>query len=581
MKYNLFSCSERSGAFFGMALVFDGVYCHDIHKIYRLFDKVYNEIIINKRIFIEEISENLFGQGKFLVHEFGENEIEVNNIKNILLKNIEKYFVNDFSPLNSSFKSGDSFLILKLNNKLSKAKLLNALKEYRWVSISPDYPNEKYDEISEEGKMKYRMNAFDNSNSIFSFQSKIGLEDKRQLISEINELSESIVKDVGLIQKYIKKQPDLQENLEYYNSNLRLINDLKKIIETESSSKKEEKLKEIENIGISEKATILKKTSNDQENKKLKFFLEKLKINKNLVLGSFLIIVILLLVTLFQLFRPINFFYKEEEDCPKCIHYYENFDKYVSVNNFGEAWNQLEKLKLENKDILEQQSILLKKVRFKIENLTNNNNENDLREALNLLKISKKYGNYEVWKDSLDIIQTIRILQASKDFKSMNYNNAKEKCMIILNSECSEQIKIQTRKLIEQINSVKIDSEKRSVQIPKFNFKKKEIPKNENGDLVKELVLSIVYANSDWGKLRDNNQGNQNFKVGEKLLIFIKSDGEVLPLKNGEEWNIEYNIRGIVEINSRNSNPIKVDLIGAGEVKLTFKNQSCKLKIKH
>mgnify|MGYP003380222817 CR=1 FL=1 len=65
---------------------------------------------------------------------------------------------------------------------------------------------------------------------------------------------------------------------------------------------------------------------------------------------------------------------------------------------------QFEKLKMENKDNLEQQSNLIKKVRFKIENLTNNNNENDLREALNLLKISKKYGNYEVWKDSLDTV---------------------------------------------------------------------------------------------------------------------------------------------------------------------------------
>jgi hypothetical protein len=162
LRYNMISGSGRSGAFFGMSIVFTDIFIYDIKKIYRLFETVYNDRILKNRILLEEIQGNPEIQAKYLIRKFEEQDLEVRNIENIITKNIKNYFSidienkssGDIRSLDSSFKQGKPNLIRKLNINKDNDYIINTLRDYSWISISSEYP-ETVDEISQEMIMNY------------------------------------------------------------------------------------------------------------------------------------------------------------------------------------------------------------------------------------------------------------------------------------------------------------------------------------------------------------------------------------------------------------------------------------------
>jgi len=146
LKYGLVSCENRRCAFFGMSVLFEDEHCKEIKHIYELFEYIYYHKILAKNILVEEIKEN---QTKFLIHRFEEQKEKIKNIENYILVEIKEHFVVD--PLDPSFKQNKPDLIREININKDNDTILKALKTYSLVAISPEYPENDFDEISKEG----------------------------------------------------------------------------------------------------------------------------------------------------------------------------------------------------------------------------------------------------------------------------------------------------------------------------------------------------------------------------------------------------------------------------------------------
>lgn len=58
--YNFILSSGWFNLFFGMLVVFDNYYCKDIDGLFRLFDVVYEDIILENEILLIEFKNNVF-----------------------------------------------------------------------------------------------------------------------------------------------------------------------------------------------------------------------------------------------------------------------------------------------------------------------------------------------------------------------------------------------------------------------------------------------------------------------------------------------------------------------------------------
>jgi hypothetical protein len=206
LRYNFITSAIRPNAFFGMSVVFNGEYCHDVEGLYELFDSVYKTILQNK-ILIEEIQGYPAVQARFLVRTFVEAGNEVKRIEKVVSKNLEHSFIDDIRPIDTSFIQGNSNSIKKLNDKKGNSAFLAALREYSWVSISPEYENDEIwlslQALSEldntiEKEQKNTTAIFINAMKGKDVQENIENSDKR-------------IKDSKkTIQPYLKTQPELK-----------------------------------------------------------------------------------------------------------------------------------------------------------------------------------------------------------------------------------------------------------------------------------------------------------------------------------------------------------------------------------
>jgi hypothetical protein len=129
--------------------------------------------------------------------------------------------------------------------------------------------------------------------------------------------------------------------------------------------------------------------------------------------------------------------------------YSQNFENYLSKDDFKNAWNELEKLKNNRENISLLRNNLISSVNSKVETLKSKNTENDLREAKLLLVQSVEYGNSDIMQDTIDITESIRLIQATNAIKDNlpKYEYAKFLCENILKSQCSDNIKNQAKEL--------------------------------------------------------------------------------------------------------------------------------------
>jgi hypothetical protein len=234
LKYRFLSCEDRAGAFFGMSIVFNGEYCKDTAKLYRFFEFVYHDIILEDNVLLEEIKRNPNAQGKFLLHTFNEQEANIRIIENTVLVNIRDNFANDILPFNSSFVQGKANLVRKINAKQNNKVVLEALQTYSWISISPDYPEgDGFDEISEEGK-KALIETADKIKDAIIENYKALSASVETVRSNTNQLKTTVTNILDTIQTYIRKQPELQKLKEIYLNIQKQLGDLISAIPTPS-----------------------------------------------------------------------------------------------------------------------------------------------------------------------------------------------------------------------------------------------------------------------------------------------------------------------------------------------------------
>ena len=137
LRYNMISSSGRTGAFFGMAVVFHNEYCRDVENLYKLFDAVYQNIL-ETGILLQKI-ENSAHQAKYLIAHFSDAPTEVTRIENIIYNNLQKNYSQDILPINSSFSINSKELIMLPMNKEANVSLLTELRKRAWISFSPIY----------------------------------------------------------------------------------------------------------------------------------------------------------------------------------------------------------------------------------------------------------------------------------------------------------------------------------------------------------------------------------------------------------------------------------------------------------
>ena len=145
LKYSLSSCNSRTGAFFGMALVFDNEFCAAPLRLYKLFDYVYQEHILyhddsNKGFLKAIIGSEIKAQ--FLISRFEDQQNQIKFIEKVLLVNLQKDDIlsSAFYPLGPGFKNENQNMLVKLAmDGASDEKIVNKCRNYNYVTISPDW----------------------------------------------------------------------------------------------------------------------------------------------------------------------------------------------------------------------------------------------------------------------------------------------------------------------------------------------------------------------------------------------------------------------------------------------------------
>ncbi len=398
LRYKFISGSGRTGSFFGMSVVFNGQYCDDTTKLYRLFDTVYKDIILKNNSFISETKGNPQVQAKFLIRNFSERADEAKNIESIILRNIENAFANGILPLDSSFKLGKPNVIRKMNINIDNGILLNALRNYSWVSISPDYSEEIIEQLDKNRIDLFKSKFKEITDFIFENYRKIA-SNQNISYSEISNHENTITNTLNEIRNYIKNQSELVDLEKDYS---KIGNELKSLKSTIKSKKAENKEIDINSFKetkekIGETEQVNKEDGSKGSDNPIKISLIKNLFCKNpmvkyaVIIGSIIIIVALL----FQL-KP---------------DYYYDFDMFLKQGDFKSATTELDKLKMQGKDITAENDKLIEKIRSEVGSLKIKNTVEDLEKAKELLEYAAFYGNKDIKQDTLNIALQLNALR--------------------------------------------------------------------------------------------------------------------------------------------------------------------------
>jgi hypothetical protein len=224
-----------------MSVLFNKAYCKDIKKIFDLFETIYNDLILKNGILLTELENNPNAQAKYLVQAFAEAEEEVRKIEYNIINNLNKYFAEDILPINSSFLESNS--MVKLNGELDNAKLVNALRKYSRVDISPEYskkeeavPNDEFLNSLDDTILRVQKQI-----TIISINAFKGVDIQQEANKYLNEINNALGKAVAWLENehklqkgtdpylYLQKKPELEELKKHYSElleNKEKLNDL-------------------------------------------------------------------------------------------------------------------------------------------------------------------------------------------------------------------------------------------------------------------------------------------------------------------------------------------------------------------
>ncbi|MDH6303910.1 tetratricopeptide (TPR) repeat protein [Parabacteroides sp. PF5-5] len=120
---------EKTNYYLGFCLVFNGVYCQNPQKLFSLFDKAFDDVLMKGELL-------RFDKGKCLytINKFSEKQAEIEYIKLFFKSNIDTEFNRDFIAISPSFKIGNG--IKTISVKETGSDILAAMAEYDIVHIS-------------------------------------------------------------------------------------------------------------------------------------------------------------------------------------------------------------------------------------------------------------------------------------------------------------------------------------------------------------------------------------------------------------------------------------------------------------
>ncbi|MDR2684524.1 MAG: hypothetical protein LBB53_03980 [Prevotellaceae bacterium] len=139
--------ADSANSFLGFCLVFNGSYCCNTQKLFDLFDRAYNDVMLKG----EFLRFDKNGKVSFTVEKFTDKELEIERIKKLFDLNINSEFGKDFAPVSPSFKVGSGAKTLSIKD--DKADIDAAMRNFDSVYVAN---NEK--SVSELERV-YRMYA--------------------------------------------------------------------------------------------------------------------------------------------------------------------------------------------------------------------------------------------------------------------------------------------------------------------------------------------------------------------------------------------------------------------------------------
>lgn len=237
LKYkNVISGGGRSGAFFGMSIVFENEYCADVTNLLTLFETIYQDIL-QKGILLKKLSDT---QIRFAVSKFIDAKSEISRVENIIKTNLVSNYKNDIKPIDFSTPSNQN-VIFKINSENSNTDILSKLKEYAIVSVSPEYPksgkeveiipqeilDQLHKKIDDLDKKKQEF-SFDTENekirNLFTVRDSLNGQSKKDKELEINNLYSMVLKQIDdLLKECNAIQDDLKKNLQEFPKTLWLL----------------------------------------------------------------------------------------------------------------------------------------------------------------------------------------------------------------------------------------------------------------------------------------------------------------------------------------------------------------------
>lgn len=348
LRYKLFSAEGRPGAFFGMSLVFDGKFCYDIAKLYRLFDSVFCEIILKNKILIEEVNGNPNIQAKYLVRTFKDKETEIQNIESIIIKNIENKFTKDIHTINSSFKQGKPNLIRKINIKRDNDVINKALQNYSWVSISLEYKDDEIN-LSQDAIANLDKKIEDVLKNFVGISVKLvqGIDVKSDI-----ENSYQLIRDgKKTLHPYLKTQSELKERNEKFDNILKQLDELNKALSSKFENTRDSftEIKQIKDNSNNENEKKKGEKENDQNLSPIIKIVHKKHRHKTFTLVGLVLVSLVVAFLILKLLPSHST--SSSIDCPECAEYLNNGDSFLQNNNFNDAIKEYKRVNAKGIDV--------------------------------------------------------------------------------------------------------------------------------------------------------------------------------------------------------------------------------------
>jgi hypothetical protein len=120
---------EKSSSYLGFCIIFNGIYCRNLKKLFDFFDRAFYDAQLKGELL-------QFEKGKcvYIISKFAEKPLEIERIKTFFKNGLESDFTRDFTNISPAFKvgNGDKTISVKEND----IDILAAISKFDIVHIS-------------------------------------------------------------------------------------------------------------------------------------------------------------------------------------------------------------------------------------------------------------------------------------------------------------------------------------------------------------------------------------------------------------------------------------------------------------